>query len=74
MRGIAYLIAGLAQKMLLKQYCLYKRMLISCLISGIGFILFQKVYFNPILLGIVSFLMNLTIGSIEVLINVLLME
>jgi hypothetical protein len=40
MRGIAYLIAGLSQKTILKNYNIYNRMLLSCLMSGIGFLLF----------------------------------
>jgi predicted MFS family arabinose efflux permease len=68
------MITGLAQKTFLGKYCLYKRMLVSCLLSGFGFILFQMAYHNSTLLAFVSFFMNLSIGSIEVLVNVLLIE
>ena len=40
LRGVAYLITGLAQKTILGRYCLYKRIFLSCIFSGIGFILF----------------------------------
>lgn len=68
------MITGFAQKTILGGYCLYKRMLISCLLSGFGFILFQMSFRNSTALAFVSFFMNLSIGSIEVLVNVLLIE
>ncbi len=68
------MITGLAQKTFLGHFCLYKRMLVSCISSGIGFILFGMFYHNSTILAFVAFFMNLSIGSIEVLINVLLIE
>lgn len=66
------MITGFAQKTIMGGYCLYKRMLISCLLSGFGLILFQMSFRNSTALAFVSFFMNLSIGSIEVLVNVLL--
>jgi hypothetical protein len=49
-------------------------MQVSLLLAGLSFILFYYSYDNPVILAIVSFVLNLACGSIEVLVNVCLMK
>jgi hypothetical protein len=72
MRGLAYVVAGIAQKTVLEKFKLTYRMQASLLLAGISFILFYYSYNNPFILAIVSFVLNLACGSIEVLVNVCL--
>lgn len=44
LRGISYLMAGLCQQRFFKQYHLTKRMMASCIISGICLVLFRHFY------------------------------
>ena len=73
LRGVSYLAAGFCQQSFLKDYCLYKRMLISCLVSGISFFFLHLIYPYYLLSSFVCLIMFFANGSIEVLINVLLM-
>ena len=73
MRGISYLIAGFCQQSFFKQYCLYKRMLVSCILSGISLIFFQLFYSYHFVASLICLILFLANGSMEVLINVLLM-
>ena len=71
-RGVAYLVAGFSQKGFLSRYNPVRRLMVSCIVSGICFALFHNFYQNKLVSSIICVAMFLGNGSMEVLINVLL--
>jgi MFS family permease len=74
LRGVAYVIAGILQKSLLSEIKLAVRMQACMFIAGVCFLLFANSYNNSFYLSIFSFILNMAIGSISVLVNVCLMD
>lgn len=62
-RGVAYLVAGFSQKGFLSQFNAVKRLMISCIVSGVCFGLFQLFYENRLFSSIICVPMFLGNGS-----------
>lgn len=62
-RGVAYLVAGFSQKGFLSQFNPVKRLMVSCIVSGVCFGLFDQFYQNVIISSIICVFMFLGNGS-----------